>query len=118
MNDLTQEELWHMRALIQRIGWGKFMRHVGSLMAEQADKVQRDSEQDHNLFQCSNTIHALDPFFQKCGYFDYRKMGGLIPAEHAAVPRQNRGVRTSNRRPHGDLQWLIQTGRAFIYADV
>ena len=89
MNDLTQEELWHMRALIQRIGWGKFMRHVGSLMAEQADKVARDSEQDVNLFQCSNTIHALDQFFQKCGYFDYRAMGGLVPAEHRAVLEAN-----------------------------
>ena len=82
---LSQADLWMLRALIQKAGWGEFMRHVGSLMAEQADKVKRDSEEDKNLFQCSNTIHALDPFFQKCGAFDYRKFTEMIPAEYLAM---------------------------------
>ena len=66
-----QGELKLMRSLVQRMGWGEFMRHVGSLMAEQADRVQRDSEEDKSLFQCSRTIHTLDQFFSACGKFTY-----------------------------------------------
>ncbi len=78
MRNFNQNDLKVMRSLVQSLGWGEFMSHVGSLMAEQADKVKRDSEQDTNLFQCSNTIHALDEFFQKCGEFDYKShpLGG------------------------------------------
>ena len=87
---VTQDELWRLRALIQRIGWGEFMLHVGSLMAEQADKVPRDSEQDHELFRCSNTIHALNPFFQKCGFFDYRRLGEMfLPDEYLELMNAN-----------------------------
>jgi hypothetical protein len=88
MSDLTEKELWYLRAIIQRIGWGKFMCNVGSLMAEQADKVECDSEQDKNLFQCSNTVYALDPFFQKCGHFDYRRLD-LVPEEYKPLLEAN-----------------------------
>jgi hypothetical protein len=70
---LSRADLMTMRGLVQKAGWGEFMGHVGSLMAEQADKVPRDSERDRNLAQCSHTIHALDEFFQQCGQFDYRQ---------------------------------------------
>lgn len=86
---MNQAELWQLRAWIQRIGWGPFMRHIGSIMAEQADKVKRGSEQDGSLFSCSNTIHALDEFFQKCGHFDYLKMRDMLPEEHIAVLEAN-----------------------------
>lgn len=63
------EQIKKLRTLVQDMGWGLFMRDVGSLMAEQSDKT--DGEQSGNLFQCSTTIHALDEFFQKCGRFTY-----------------------------------------------
>lgn len=85
---LSQKDLWTLRGLVQKCGWGEFMQHVGGLMAEQADKVQRDSEEDKNLYQCSITIHALDEFFQKCGQFDYRKCGGMIDLEDMAILNQ------------------------------
>lgn len=62
-------ELRTMRRLVQEMGWGQFMRDVGSLMAEQADKT--GGEQSGNLFECSRTIHCLNEFFEKCGKFEY-----------------------------------------------
>jgi hypothetical protein len=79
--NLNQKDIWTLRAINQKCGWGEFMLHVGSLMAEQADKVARDSEEDKNLFQCSVTIHALDEFFQKCGRFDYISFGKMFSIE-------------------------------------
>lgn len=90
MKDLTQAELWHLRALIQRTGWGVFMRHVGSLMAEQADKVKPGSEQDTNLANCSMTIHAMDKFFEKCGHFDYTSCLGLVDEEYHKMLLENK----------------------------
>ena len=58
--------------MIQQWGWGAFMRHVGSIMAEQADKVNWESKQGKALFNLSSSIHKLDSFFQECGWFDYR----------------------------------------------
>jgi hypothetical protein len=78
---LSQVDLWTIRALIQKAGWGEFMRHIGSFMAEQADKVKRDSEQDKSLEECSRTIHALGQFFDKCGTFDYRPFKDMIDSE-------------------------------------
>ncbi len=83
MNNLTQTDLWQLRALVQKSGWGEFMSHIAGLMAEQADKVLPGSEQDHNLFQCSNTINALRPFFIKCGYFDYSQHTSMLPDQAA-----------------------------------
>lgn len=80
MGKASQEDLWRLRGLIQRVGWGEFMRDVGSLMGEQCDKT--DGEQSSNLFNCSNTIHALDRVFEKCGTFDYRPSRGMIPEEY------------------------------------
>jgi len=78
MSVLSQDDLWALRGLVQKCGWGEFMGHVAGLMAEQADKVQRDSEQDKNLFACHNTLTALRTHFAKCGHFDYRKHGELL----------------------------------------
>ena len=64
------------------------MRSIGSLMAEQADKVPRDSEEDKNLFNCSRTIHALDEFFEKCGHFDYRDFEPLLDQEALQILNQ------------------------------
>lgn len=66
---VTQEQLKQMRILVSQLGWGEFMRNVGSLMAEQADKTS--GEQETNLFNCSRTIHTLNPFFEKCRGFEY-----------------------------------------------
>jgi len=68
----TQKDLAAMRSMVERLGWGEFMLHVGSLMAEQSDKV--GEEQSSKLFSCSNTIHALDKFFQELNTFEYSKM--------------------------------------------
>lgn len=75
LKDLSQRDLWTLRALVQRTGWGSFMRHVGSLMAEQADKVKWESPQGVALANCSRTIHALDKFFKECETFDYLSWG-------------------------------------------
>lgn len=74
-DDLSQDELWRLRSMVSKAGWAKFMSHVGSLMAEQADNVPQDSEQDKWLFRCSNLIHSKDlsEAFQKCGKFDYKQ---------------------------------------------
>lgn len=85
---ITQDELWRLRALIQRIGWRKFMFHIGSLMAEQADNVPRDSPQDSGLFNCSVAIHKLDPVFAKLGFFDYRNRH-FIPDEYRDLLEAN-----------------------------
>jgi hypothetical protein len=37
-----QDDLKKLRTLIQKMGWGEFMSHVGSLLAEQADKTDGD----------------------------------------------------------------------------
>lgn len=83
--DLSQEDLWRIRAMLQRTGWESFLSHIGSIMAEQADKVKRDSDQDKTLFRLSTLFHSQ--FFReesaKCGFFDYRpfiKMG-WVPEE-------------------------------------
>ena len=67
---MIEDDLAKMRGLVQRNGWGLFMRTVGSLMAEQVEWVA-PSEQSTELFNCSCTIHTLDPFFEKCGRFEY-----------------------------------------------
>ena len=72
--DLSQEDLWRIRAMLQRTGWARFLSHIGSIMAEQADKVKRDSEQDKTLFRLSTLFHGelFREEFAKCGFFDYR----------------------------------------------
>ena len=71
--ELSQDDLWTLRGLIQKTGWGSFMSHIGSLMAEQADKVQRDSTQDTALFRASTFIHCdeASKLWNECGTFDY-----------------------------------------------
>lgn len=64
-----QAQLRVMRTLVQTMGWQKFMCHVGSLMAEQSDKV--DGGQASALYHCSRTVHALDKAFAQCGHFNY-----------------------------------------------
>jgi hypothetical protein len=65
----VQQQLKEMRTLVQEMGWGEFMMHVGSLMAEQADKTT--GSQSSALFACSSTVHALrEPWFG-CGKFKY-----------------------------------------------
>lgn len=79
----TQQELWTLRALIQKAGWKKFMIEVGCLAAEQADKVKPDSPQDKNLFWLSNFLHspAFSDCVKDCGYFDYRQWDEWVPEE-------------------------------------
>lgn len=81
--DLTQEDLWRLRGMIQKVGWRPFMSHIGSIMAEQADKVKSDSEQDKALFHFSIILHnsEIQKEFDKCGKFDYKKMIDLVPEE-------------------------------------
>lgn len=69
--------------MIQQVGWAKFMSHIGSLMAEQADKVERGSTQDTALFQCSSFIHAATDMWKDCGFYDYRPLIllGWVPEE-------------------------------------
>lgn len=64
-----QQQLKEMRTLVQEMGWGEFMGHVGSLMAEQADKTSGD--QSDTLFRCSTTVHSLGEIWSKCGKFQY-----------------------------------------------
>jgi len=68
MSDL-QTDLKKLRALIQKMGWGDFMRHVGSVMAEQSDHT--DGRQSDALAACSRTVHALDQVWTECGRFIY-----------------------------------------------
>ncbi|MDA9934366.1 hypothetical protein N9B88_01225 [Rubripirellula sp.] len=65
----VQQQLKEMRTLVQEMGWGEFMRHVGSLMAEQSDKTSGD--RSSALFACSNTVHALVKAWDGCGNFEY-----------------------------------------------
>lgn len=69
MDDI-QKQLRSMRILVQQMGWGPFMRHVGSLMAEQSDRVP-DGPQATALRACSRTVHALNEPFTECGKFQY-----------------------------------------------
>lgn len=87
MMKLTQTDLWTIRGIIQKSSWSEFMGHIAGIMAEQADKVQRGSEQDKNLYECSNTIYALNNFFEKCGRFDYRN-NKLTPEEFKTILNQ------------------------------
>lgn len=64
-----QQQLKEMRTLVQEMGWGEFMMHVGSLMAEQADRTTGD--QSSALFACSNTVHSLRKPWFGCGRFKY-----------------------------------------------
>jgi hypothetical protein len=82
---LNQEDLWTMRGLVQKCGWGKFMDHVAGIMVEQADKVVPRSKQDKALFACSNTLLSLNKFFQDCGEFNYLVDGLPIPDEFRAI---------------------------------
>lgn len=67
---MDQTDLKTMRTLIQRHGWKEFMMTVGSLMAEQSDKLG-DSDQGGALFASANTIHALGDIWSGCGTFVY-----------------------------------------------
>ena len=42
------------------------MNRIGSIMAEQADKIKKDSLQDKALYQASLVIH--DPTAQDCRF--------------------------------------------------
>lgn len=68
MKDL-EKDLMSLRLLTSRLGWGKFMYHLGCLMAEQGDKLETD--QGAALRACSRTIHALQEPFNSCGRFEY-----------------------------------------------
>lgn len=68
MSDV-QDDLKKLRTLVQKMGWQEFMMHVGSLMAEQADKT--DGDQSSALFACSRTVHALRDAWAGCGRFTY-----------------------------------------------
>lgn len=85
MNRLEQKDLWTLRALVQKAGWKEFMIHVGSLMAEQADKVKRDSKEDKALFGMSTFLHnpGVVAMVEECGSFDYRPFiqMGWVPEE-------------------------------------
>jgi hypothetical protein len=65
----VQDDLKKLRTLVQKMGWGEFMSHVGSLLAEQADKT--DGDQSSALFACSRTVHALRDAWDGCGRFTY-----------------------------------------------
>ena len=69
MADDVQSDLKKLRTLVQKMGWQEFMMHVGSLMAEQADKTA--GSQSSALFACSNTVHALREAWDGCGRFTY-----------------------------------------------
>jgi hypothetical protein len=64
-----QDQLKTMRTLIHKMGWHEFMMHVGSLMAEQVDKVPE--KQSSVLFQSSGFIHSLDSMWKDLGRFEY-----------------------------------------------
>ncbi len=83
---LSQEDLWTLRGIVQKCGWGEFMSHVGSLMAEQADKVARDSVEDKALFQASVFIHCPEAvqMWKDCGFFDYLSRS-LTPDEFRPI---------------------------------
>jgi hypothetical protein len=68
-NDKLQSQLCQIRTLVQDLGWGEFMNHVASIMAEQADKTK--GEQSTALATCATTLHALQEAWQKCGKFQY-----------------------------------------------
>lgn len=64
-----QDQLKEMRTLVQEMGWEAFMMHVGSLMAEQADKTP--PPQSGALFSASRMIHILPSIWTECGTFQY-----------------------------------------------
>lgn len=66
-----QNDLKKLRTLVQKMGWAEFMGHVGSLLAEQADKTE--GSQSGALAASSCTIHALRQVWQGCGTFTYPK---------------------------------------------
>jgi hypothetical protein len=88
--ELSTTDLMILRGLLQKTGWGEFMRHIGSLMAEQVDKSNRET--GDKLFECSRTIHALNPFFAECGRFLYTNHGELLSDEDMATIRKYAGV--------------------------
>lgn len=90
----TKQQIRTARLLVQEMGWREFMLLVGSLMAEQSDKVSDTPapttphiphhttgrapgtgtagfSQSVALRNCSRTIHALDLAFAECGRFEY-----------------------------------------------
>ena len=71
--ELSQDDLWTLRAIVQKSGWKGFMNHVGSLMAEQADKVESGYKQDSALAFVSQFIHGnpRQELWDECGTFDY-----------------------------------------------
>lgn len=79
---LSQEELWLLRAMISKAGWGMFMSDVSGIMLEQADKVPRDSDPDTWLFRCGDLFQSdeMREAFAKCGKYNY-KNEGLTPVE-------------------------------------
>ncbi len=81
------DQLKLLRSLASEMGWGPFMRHAGSLMAEQSDKLNPDGEQSKALFDCSRTVHTLDPFFEKCGKFEYPEDMVLPPNSKVLLRR-------------------------------
>jgi hypothetical protein len=68
---LDQPEFRQLRTLIHIHGWGNLMSTIGSLLAEEADKTS--GEQSSCLFNCSNTVFALMPFWKACGGYLYPK---------------------------------------------
>lgn len=87
---LSQEQLWLLRAMIQRLGWKQFFYELASLMAEQADKVKRDSTQDKTLASFSNMIHTgkYDDILKDMGVFNYAT-NPLTPSEYLPLLNAN-----------------------------
>lgn len=87
----TQKDLWTLRAMIQKMGWARFMAHLSGIMAEQADKVPPESKQDKALFNLSVAFQnkGFIEAFQECGFFDYRKGIGMVPEEHRQIILDN-----------------------------
>jgi hypothetical protein len=89
---LSQKDLWTIRAIMQKCGWGEFMYHISGFMAEQADKVARDSEQEQALIGCSELLTKINEFFTVCGHFDYTKDSlSLEPEYLEIIKRYNNG---------------------------
>jgi hypothetical protein len=76
---LTQRDLWAIRGMTQRAGWGEFMGHLTQIMAEQAGNTQ--GEQSNSLSQCASAFACLVDVFAKCGKFDYSKFRDAIPED-------------------------------------
>jgi hypothetical protein len=101
--------MWTLRALIQKAGWLEFFSHVTAILAEQADKVKRDSDQDKGLVACYQAMRIVTQGYgAQCGEFNYRAHDHFLTDEDRAILDRIYPLIPEQRDESGPTDSLVQ----------